>query len=137
MRTIAELQDEKRKGVLVTIGLPCGRGVTVGEFVRSWRALQGLPGDSLVGRWSHFPEEAGSILREISRGVQDRINLRGGVETARAREPMAARIIRHLERKVRLGAMACECRWCGSRLPAYVDKERRFCDAGCRRAYCG
>lgn len=56
------------------IQLPCGRNVTLGEYVRSWRVLRSLPPRKPVANWGHFPEEAGDILRAISFGVQDRIN---------------------------------------------------------------
>lgn len=56
------------------ITIPCGRQVTLGEYVRSWKILKTLPPNRLVDRWSHFPTPAGEILREISYGVHDRIN---------------------------------------------------------------
>jgi hypothetical protein len=56
------------------IGLPCGRPVSLGEYVRSWRVLKTLPAARLVERWSHFATPAGEILEAIAAGVQDRIN---------------------------------------------------------------
>lgn len=58
------------------IRLPSGHSVTLGEYVRSWKALQTLAPDRLVERWSHFATPAGEILRAISFGVHDRINRR-------------------------------------------------------------
>ena len=56
------------------IGLPCGRAVTVAEYVRSWRMLRNLDRDRPVERWSHFPTPAGEILDAIRARIHDRIN---------------------------------------------------------------
>jgi hypothetical protein len=56
------------------ITLPNGNRTSLGEYVRSWRILKGMHGDKLVGRFSHFPQPARSVLEEISRGMHDRIN---------------------------------------------------------------
>lgn len=56
------------------IQLPNGRRVTVGEYVRSWRALKTLPLNRLVARWDHIDTPAGAILAKIAYGVHDRIN---------------------------------------------------------------
>ena len=63
-----------RRSTVHLITLPNGRDVTVGEYARSWRMLKTLPPDRLVERFSHFPETAAEILREIGRAVHDRIN---------------------------------------------------------------
>ena len=56
------------------IGLPSGRKVTLGEYVRSWRALKTVSPDKPIANWSHCDTRAGEILREIAFGVHDRIN---------------------------------------------------------------
>ncbi len=56
------------------ITLPGGRVVTIGEYVRSWRILKTLPPDREVARWTWHPVSAGEILRDIRRGIHDRIN---------------------------------------------------------------
>ena len=57
-----------------TVKLPNGRCVTLGEYVRSWRILKTLPPTREVTRFFDWPEPAADILRELRRGIHDRIN---------------------------------------------------------------
>ena len=56
------------------ITLPGGRQVTLGEYVRSWKALKHLPPDTTIERWSWSHNDAAHILRAIHAGIHDRIN---------------------------------------------------------------
>jgi hypothetical protein len=54
--------------------LPNGRACGVQKYCDAWRTLKTmLPTDSVKG-WDHFPEKVEVILREIRRGIHDRIN---------------------------------------------------------------
>lgn len=53
---------------------PNGHPVALGEYVRSWRALQSMPPRQLVANWTWDSVPAGEILADLSYGVQDRIN---------------------------------------------------------------
>ena len=57
-----------------TVKLPDGRDVTLREYVRSWRILKTLPPDREVARFAWYPMQAAEILRELRRGMHDRIN---------------------------------------------------------------
>jgi hypothetical protein len=56
------------------IRLPSGRRVSVGTYVRAWKTLKSLPANRQVEGWDLFPAEAGAILRQMERGLHDRIN---------------------------------------------------------------
>lgn len=111
------------------IRLPNGRAINLAAYVSAWRRLKSLSPDTEIDGWDWFPTTAGTVLQEISRGVDDRIMRRGAVRTDWP-EPSTARIRRQLERRV-----TCTCRWCGQDLPAYQPQHARFCDAGCRQAH--
>lgn len=63
------------------ITLPGGRKVTIGEYVRSWKVLKQMVKDgrgrARVAGWNWWDTEAADILRQIRRGVHDRINTGG------------------------------------------------------------
>lgn len=110
------------------IGLPDGKRVTVGTYLDAWRKLKSLPPMETVKGWNWWSETAGQILHDISYGVQDRINIRGGLRLE-YRDNSARTEARRRQR------VKCECRWCGSPLPAYQPLHARFCEASCRRSY--
>lgn len=56
------------------IQLPNGRNVTLGEYARSWKALRELKPSAQVANWSYGYTDAQEILRDMSRGVHERIN---------------------------------------------------------------
>ena len=56
------------------IRLPNGRRVTLGTYVRAWRALLTMKPTDQVKGFDHFAEDASRILRELRRGMHDRIN---------------------------------------------------------------
>ena len=55
-------------------GLPNGRYVGRGSFVRDWRILKGLEPQAMVKGFDHFAMSAEEVLRRIVAGVHDRIN---------------------------------------------------------------
>jgi len=57
-----------------TITLPNDRTVTLGTYVKAWRQLKRLPPQETVHGFSWYLQTAGQILREMRRGVHDRIN---------------------------------------------------------------
>lgn len=108
---------------------PRGGALTWGEFVRDWRRVQSLPPRTEVGGWEWYPVSREHVLRDISHGIHDRINQRGGLRLNwRANDD---RIQAQLRRTVK-----CECRWCGTPIP-YQLHQNRFCEASCRRSYHG
>ena len=56
------------------IRLPSGRCVPVGTYAKAWRKLRDMDPKTPVAGWDHFPTTAGEILREMSRGLMDRIH---------------------------------------------------------------
>lgn len=109
------------------ITIPNGKRVTLGQYCRAWKAIKTLAPDAEVMGWSAFNLRADVIRYQIWKGVEDRINRRGGITL---REASDARILRHLRARVRPS-----CRWCGSQLDRYEPKHSRFCDASCRRSH--
>lgn len=112
------------------ITLPNGHQCTIGTYLEAWRKLKSLPPQKEVKGWEWFPTSAQSILRDMSRGVEDRINLRAGVRTQwrdNSRKWEAER-----RRRVQ-----CFCKWCGQALKQYQPEHSRFCEPSCYRAYHG
>lgn len=56
------------------IRLPNGRAVSVGAYVRAWRALLALDGAATVRDFGPWPEPASDVLRALRAGIHDRIN---------------------------------------------------------------
>lgn len=56
------------------ITLPNGKPVSLPVYCSAWCTLHTLDPDERISGFDHFPMEAGRVLREIQRGVQDRIN---------------------------------------------------------------
>jgi len=56
------------------VGLPNGRQVTLGEYVRSWRALLDMDRDAQVAGFDYFADSAARILARLAEGLHDRIN---------------------------------------------------------------
>jgi hypothetical protein len=56
------------------ITLPNGRRCGLGTYTAAWRTLLATDRDQRVAGFDHFPESAGAILRELRRGMHDRIN---------------------------------------------------------------
>jgi hypothetical protein len=65
-------------GTILTIVLPNGDDVRLRAYVGAWRALLDMPSEIRAGRtflgWSHFAEDGEVILREMRRGMDERIN---------------------------------------------------------------
>jgi hypothetical protein len=58
------------------ITIPSGRQVTIGVYVKGWKAAKVLPSDRLVKGWDIFDVPAGEVLEDIRDGIHDRINRR-------------------------------------------------------------
>jgi hypothetical protein len=56
------------------IGLPNGRKVSLGSYIRGWKAVKAAKPSQAIKGWEHFPVRADEVLRDYSRGVQARIN---------------------------------------------------------------
>jgi hypothetical protein len=56
------------------ISLPNGRPCGLGVYVRAWKTLKALPTDAPIRGFSEWSDTAGEIVRELLRGLQDRIN---------------------------------------------------------------
>ena len=57
-----------------TIRLPSGRSVRLPVYVQAWRALLTLDPEVQLNDWWYWPVPAHQVLREIRRGVHNRIN---------------------------------------------------------------
>lgn len=53
---------------------PSGNRVSLRNFVKNWKILKSLDPETEVKGWEWYPMKARDILRDISLGVQDRIN---------------------------------------------------------------
>lgn len=115
-----------------------GYAVGLAQYLAGWKALKALPAGVIVEGFQWFSQSRECVLAEISRGVHDRINMRGGLVlpalTVERERRYAARIRAKLAETV-----SCECRWCGSALVEYQRKELRFCPGtgrgSCRASY--
>lgn len=112
-----------------TVGLPSGKRTSLGHYVGAWKQIKALPPQAEVTGWQWYPVTARDVLRDLRHGLQDRINQRGGLVVRTANE---SRIKRQLQKRI-----VHECRWCGSSLGRYAEREQRFCDASCRRSHWG
>lgn len=54
--------------------IPCGKWVTLGEYVKQWKLLKTMPPDAEVTGWEWYSMTVAEVLRAFSRGVEDRIN---------------------------------------------------------------
>lgn len=115
------------------ITIPNGQRVTLGEYVKAWRLIKSLPPQEEVKGWQWWATDAGSILRDFSFGVHDRINLRGKVHSRWGKSRDASH---YLAERMSLGLLVRECKWCGTRFNP-VSLSQRFCDASCQRSYNG
>jgi len=61
------------------VTLPNGRAVRLGMYVAAWRKLLTLPAERPVSGFDYFAQPAAEILRELRRGMHDRINRHDGV----------------------------------------------------------
>lgn len=54
--------------------LPNGRACDMAVYANAWRMLRTIPGDSMIRGWGDFPERAEDVLRDMRRGLADRIS---------------------------------------------------------------
>lgn len=54
--------------------IPCGKWVSLSAYVSRWKLLKTLPPETEVCGWEWFPMTAAEILRDFSRGCEDRLN---------------------------------------------------------------
>ena len=149
MKATRQIRDRRQRPIrdrrnpslpLWLITLPNQRRVTLGEYVKSWRALKALPAHASVKGFDYCEKSAASILREISYGVNDRVNIRGGCVPPVLSAARESANLRRVREKL-AATVKCECRWCGSPLDVYKPKEQRFCEGtgrnSCRASYFG
>lgn len=58
--------------------VPSGAVVSVAGYCKAIKVVKSCPSASYSG-WGHFPVGGGEVLKAFRKGVQDRINQRGGV----------------------------------------------------------
>lgn len=134
MTTRRTIRDRRHPNEpVLTIALPNSRRVTIGEYVRSWRQLKTLPPGKSVAGFNYFPASAHTILRELSFGVQDRINIRGGIKLPQPSPARAQANEKRIQAALRR-TVKCECSWCGNAMP-YAPKHSRLCSASCAMSY--
>ncbi len=127
-RWVAAAKEASVPKPVHVIVLPSGRRVRVGEYVRSWRALKAAPPEALVSHWDHFPTKACDVLQQLSAGVHDRINRRGGLTLTEDEEQEYqnyrhdARVVNEYvrERIVRSGRNVLRSALCKARYP-HID----------------
>lgn len=56
------------------VRLPSGKQVGLDAYVRAWKILRNTPGEVEVTGWNWYPTKAADVLRELRRGMHDRIN---------------------------------------------------------------
>lgn len=138
--TPAQMTQSRRLGSVITVALPGGRHILIEEYLRSWKALIGMPPNRSVHGWDWFDVSVGDILSKISAGIHDRINrhLPWCDVLDRYNPDSHARSERRwkkLHDLVATGKLKCDCRWCGSALTSYHSHANRFCVGSCRRDY--
>jgi len=57
-----------------TVTVPNGRRVPLRAYVAAWRRIKALDPETEVNGWEWYSVPAGSILRDLRRGLQDRIS---------------------------------------------------------------
>lgn len=65
---------KERASQIYTIGLPNGRSCRLPTYVAAWKRLRTMKPDASVDGFGHFDQRADEILRELRRGMHDRIN---------------------------------------------------------------
>lgn len=100
--------------VVRVITVPNGRRVTLGQYVKAWKLVKTLDPDDELRDWDLFPTKASTVLRDISYGVNDRVNIRGGINTTPVKPDRIHRLAKkHLWDKRK-------CRYCGQTIPGYT-----------------
>jgi hypothetical protein len=56
------------------ITIPSGQRVTIGEYVKVWKAVSAMPAHVHVNGWGQFSTSAGSIQTDMMDGLMARIN---------------------------------------------------------------
>ncbi len=69
----------------LAVRLPNGRRVELRAYVAAWRRLLSMDAGEMVAGWDYYPCAAGDVLREMRRGLHDRINRRGGLVNSDSR----------------------------------------------------
>jgi hypothetical protein len=114
--------------------IPNGRRVSLAAYAAAWRLLKRMDPQDPVRGWTWYHVTAGSVLRQMRAGLEDRINTRGGLVV----RPTRSRDDRRTHRALARRGVVHECRECGSSLGRYVEHPcNRFCCADCCRAYRG
>ena len=58
----------------LSIRIPSGRSIPLGQYAAAWKKLLTLPPNTRVPKWDHFDTDAAVVLREMRAGMMDRIN---------------------------------------------------------------
>lgn len=124
--------SQKQPRIVRLITLPSGHQVTLREYVNAWRQVKISEPGTEFPDWCWYPVTREFILADIRRGIDDRINQRGGLTI---REHSAKRIQRQLCERVADGRLVLECRNCCNHLAEYRQREMRFCCGACRGDY--
>ena len=63
------------------ITIPSGKAVSLSNYAKAWRAVKAMKPDAIIraGDWQWFEVKARDVLRDMMRGLHDRINIRGGL----------------------------------------------------------
>ena len=114
------------------ITLPNGKQCGLPTYVHAWKTIHRMVreghGSEEIAGFGDWPRPAVSILRSIQYGVDDRVNIRGGIDVSREYDPY-----KYLWRRIRTGRIVRHCRWCGEEFkPTFLSQ--RYCCDDCARA---
>lgn len=108
------------------ITLPNGNPCSLPTYVGAWRAIKAAPSPAaLFPGFGHWPMPAAQILARLSEGVQDRINIRGGLIRPQPSPKRAVANEKRITKQLRK-TVKCTCRWCGSRMNYAIHILRSF-----------
>jgi hypothetical protein len=114
--------------------LPNGKQCGLTTYVHAWKTIRRMVRDGNgreeIKGFGDWPRPAASILRSIQYGVDDRVNIRGGV-ILRDCYPM-----KRLCKRIKAGRMVRKCKWCGQEFKPQLPRQR-CCSEQCEMSYRG
>jgi hypothetical protein len=112
--------------------LPNGKQCGLPTYVHAWKTIQRMvrdgKGSEEIKGFGDWPEAASNVLRRIQYGVDNRVNIRGGL------------VVRHCDpykclwKRIAAGKLVRSCKWCGEKFKSF-GVSQWCCSAGCGKAY--
>ena len=92
--------------------LPNGKQCGLPTYVQAWKTLRSMvalgQGNYAISGFGDWPQRANDILAAIKEGVDDRVNIRGGL-VMRDADP-----VKRLWKRIKAGRIVRVCKWCGT-----------------------